>query len=268
MEFGFIEVDPQTALDLLEKNVSNRPIKDKLISRYANDMIENRWRENTGESIKFSIKDTLIDGQHRLLAVIRANVKVKFMAVYNLEEDVFDILDSGVARNGRDLFSIHGISYSSILPSIFNAWYELKNISNKEKKFSQRTLTSAEQIIIYNENPDYWNEVARKSYTWYDRISKIISPTIIGSMYAFFNEIDQEDANIFFDELSDLMVNNHKPIVLLRTVLMKNRLSTKKLTVGVKMALIIKAWNNFRKRNNSISFLKYDPKKEKMPIAV
>lgn len=62
-------ITPETAKSWLLKNVHNRPLRDGLVTTYATDMANEQWQSN-GESIKFSSEGELLDGQHRLAAVI------------------------------------------------------------------------------------------------------------------------------------------------------------------------------------------------------
>lgn len=269
-----IEVNPQVAERLLSANKGNRPIKDKLVSRYANQMVERKWFENTGElflftspSLKRLEEGILINGQHRLLAVIRSGVTLKFEAKFNVDERVFNVIDSGISRTSKDLFHIKNISYASIIPSILNAVYDIKGISEK-RQFSQRTLTAAELMVVYNEKPEYWEDIARKAYTWYSRVNKIVSPTFIASMYAFLIEVDRDDAELFFEIFSDPMNMESKPISLLRNKLLQNRMSKIKMSDKTKRILTIKAWNYYRKGDNNVVYLKFNFKNEEFPKAI
>ena len=63
-------ITPKLAKELLLKNNSNRRITKSFVTTYANDMREGRWKGNTAEFIKIADDGDILDGQHRLLAII------------------------------------------------------------------------------------------------------------------------------------------------------------------------------------------------------
>jgi hypothetical protein len=69
-------------------------------------MIRGQWRL-TGDSIKFD-GTSLIDGQHRLQAIIRSGVTIRCVVVRNLPRDIFDVLDTGRSRQAGDVLSGYG----------------------------------------------------------------------------------------------------------------------------------------------------------------
>jgi hypothetical protein len=70
-----IDVDPATAESWLAKNPNNRNLRVPVVQSYARDMVSGNWMLN-GETIKFDQSGKLIDGQHRLSAVVTADVTV------------------------------------------------------------------------------------------------------------------------------------------------------------------------------------------------
>lgn len=90
-------VTPAMAKRWLAKNTANyRSLSARKVATYARDMKSGDWKNN-GESIKFYDDGTLFDGQHRLAAIIQANVPVLMMVVWGISKDV-TICDSGANR--------------------------------------------------------------------------------------------------------------------------------------------------------------------------
>jgi hypothetical protein len=50
----------------------------------------------------------LIDGQHRLHAIIQANVPIKSYVVRSITKEAFSVLDSGIKRTMGDEFTFAG----------------------------------------------------------------------------------------------------------------------------------------------------------------
>ena len=66
---------PELATKLLARNTHNRTISSSRIRQYAADMAAGNWAFN-GEAIKVSEGGQILDGQHRLRAVIESDVTI------------------------------------------------------------------------------------------------------------------------------------------------------------------------------------------------
>lgn len=89
-------ITPQLASQYLMSNTRNRSISKASVSAYAHDMINGRWLLN-GDAIRFAQDGTLLDGQHRLQAIIEANVGVSMLVIHNLPAETFATIDAGAS---------------------------------------------------------------------------------------------------------------------------------------------------------------------------
>lgn len=101
-------ITPQDAERLLQTNTGNRTIRKNRVALYAKQIINGQWRA-TGEAIKFSKTGRLIDGQHRLHAIVAAGIPAQFLVIRDLEDDVFKVLDSGLTRGASDVVRALGM---------------------------------------------------------------------------------------------------------------------------------------------------------------
>ena len=70
-------ITPMDAAKILGKNYEkNRNIRQSVVKRYANDMRSGRWSTDACPPIVIAKDGSLIDGQHRLSAVMQAGVAV------------------------------------------------------------------------------------------------------------------------------------------------------------------------------------------------
>lgn len=130
-KLSIVRVTPTLAAKWLEEdeaikkskrsNFKNRAIIDSLISFYASEMKSGNWKLN-GESIIFGKTGALLNGQHRLKAIIRSNTVVPIVIARDFDEDVFDTIDTGRKRGGSDILSILGYANSTTLASMCR-WY-------------------------------------------------------------------------------------------------------------------------------------------------
>jgi len=101
-------VDPDTALAWLETaNTNNRRVSDKHVHRLARDMAEGKWRL-THEAIAFDVDGTLLDGQHRLWAIIESGAAVEMFVWRNIDGDSMMAIDCGKVRSMADILNIAG----------------------------------------------------------------------------------------------------------------------------------------------------------------
>jgi hypothetical protein len=92
---------------LLNYNKENRPKKPVNIAKYADRMSSVNWRL-TGDTIKFSDRKLLRDGQNRLMACVRSGQPFKTHVVFGIEDDAFYAIDQGKNRGGSDVLAIAG----------------------------------------------------------------------------------------------------------------------------------------------------------------
>jgi len=119
-----LHVTPEIADQLLASNVRNRPLSISKVKEYAGQMRNGDWKYN-GESIKISSDGIILDGQHRLQAVIMSKSPIVSEIIYNLPSDSFDTIDVGKQRSGGDIFAINGVQYANRTAALVNPLYAL-----------------------------------------------------------------------------------------------------------------------------------------------
>lgn len=252
-------ITPSYAKDLLESNINNRKVKMPVVLKYANEMALGQWKTNTGELIKVSKTNKLIDGQHRLLALIKAQVSIEFHVAYDVEDSIFDVLDTGTVRNSSDVFSIERVKYNALLPGIIQ-FYHTQFLSTQKNN----RLSNAQLLEAYKKRQEYWEEIARFSDKMYRSFAMVLPSRVIGGLYAIFNDINEKQSTDFITSLctGDNVVD--RVFSVLRNKLIQDKTSTRKLTPMHKNALIVKAWNAYR-LGNEVKGLSFDATRENFP---
>lgn len=90
-----ITPDVAAKYDALNKNVRN--VIPSVVDRFARDMTSGRWRE-THQGIAFDEDGFLVDGQHRIRAVIKSGVTVKMMVFRGITSEQNLAVDCGTKR--------------------------------------------------------------------------------------------------------------------------------------------------------------------------
>lgn len=103
-----VVVTPEMAMKWLEeRNVNNRRLNEKRIRTMARDIAEGRWML-THVGIAFSTTGALIDGQHRLWAIIEADTPAELLVWQNVDPKSMMVIDCGKSRSMADILNIAG----------------------------------------------------------------------------------------------------------------------------------------------------------------
>lgn len=114
-----VRITPDLARALLETNVDNRPINQRIVGSIASDITEGRYSFN-GESIVISEDGDLNDGQHRLWAVVEADKPIESIVVYGVARSSRTTVDNGTARTPGQLLGMTGVKNSVTAATIAN----------------------------------------------------------------------------------------------------------------------------------------------------
>lgn len=260
--FKKVLVTPEMAKELLKGNTTNRPIMIRKLNKYVDDILIGKWKEDTGETIKVSKNNRLIDGQHRLNAVIAANKPIYLHIQYNTPENVFDVIDTGKPRSASDVFFYTGIKNSNKIPSMISTFNLLE--AGITKASADNRQSNSQLLEQYYQDDVFWQHVSRKVDVWYNQFSKILQPALIGAFYAHLYQIDEHKAESFMNQLCSGIIE-FKPINLLRNRLILEKTSHQKIVFSYKVALIIKTWNYFY-NGIEAKVLKFDTSRDDFPV--
>jgi aerobic-type carbon monoxide dehydrogenase small subunit (CoxS/CutS family) len=100
-------ITPEMAADWLTKNLSNRPRRASTVSYYATQMTRGQW-QITHQGIALDCRGHLVDGQHRLAAIVLAGIPVT-MAVSYLDVEtsaMYLAVDCGIGRSVSDILKV------------------------------------------------------------------------------------------------------------------------------------------------------------------
>lgn len=108
LEIETITVEMATKL-LEANNNNNRPVSQQHVQRIAAQIRSGSWKFN-GDTIKIAENEEILDGQHRLWAVIEAGRPIETVVIRGLRADAFSTIDTiRRPRSGADVLSLSGI---------------------------------------------------------------------------------------------------------------------------------------------------------------
>ena len=155
-------VTPEWAADILRKHDESitalkyrqRPINTKVVENYATDMKAGNWGV-TGQGISFDENGNLMDGQHRLSAIVKAGVTMDMVVLWGVPQRVsdqiksIDVIDIGRKRNVGQQLRIDGFQYYMEIATTARCLLMLCN-GNKRRDTSQPQTISVANLMRNN----------------------------------------------------------------------------------------------------------------------
>lgn len=134
MDFRVTSVSPGLAKTWLKSNTYNRRLSKPHVKKLANEMINGRWVLN-GETISFDSNGTLLNGQHRLSAVIESGVTVEMVVAIGVEDRrAFDVTDVVSLKRGvHQVADMKGIKNPNTVTSVARIVLAFDNSSNMDE---------------------------------------------------------------------------------------------------------------------------------------
>lgn len=253
-----VDVTPRLASYWLDRNVpNNRNEKPSRIRKYARDMANGRWMV-TGDTVKITVDDEMIDGGQRMRAVLRARAEypeftsVKMLFARNVPYRAILVTDQGAGRTFADVLKIEDAINQNQCGAIVRRVHVWKQgnpayTRGSSSNFVDPTLT--ELLELYRSDRQQFDASALRGLDI--RNQKIGNATAAGTAYYMLNQIDHDAANNFYDGLvSGSHSTDRDPVWVLRERLRRahSRLDRADyLTVTEQAFFIVRAWNSYVK---------------------
>lgn len=148
---GLELITPEKAKEYFACNIeNNRPINSLRVSTYANDILSGNW-SNNAETIKFDRNGKLIDGQHRLKAIIKSERSVYMWVARGVDENALKTVDVGGVRNHWQIMKMSQPANATFLKrnvlSIANAFFRASGCYKVSQFQIEKWLASNEDTI-------------------------------------------------------------------------------------------------------------------------
>lgn len=151
-------VTPEQAQEWLQANGAVRKVRRHVVDRYARDMKDGNWTL-TAAAVAFDEDDDLLDGQHRLLACLKAGVPFWTWVMRGMTHVMQRNTDMGAKRSLADVLAWYGETQRTTLAgSIRLGW-----------RWSHGLVTTKQQPTV------------AEALAWLDRNPSIRSGTAVAS---------------------------------------------------------------------------------------
>lgn len=254
-------ITPEKAAEYLNHNVHNRKLNKGQVAYYARMMSEGKWALN-GQAIVFDTEGNLLDGQHRLQAVIMAQVPIQSFVVRNIVGGAFTTIDQGKARTASDVFSIEGIPNFTLVPAAirrlirFIRGAKVTSLSTfthgtsiSDRYNGDHKVSTSEILEEYNSRSDFWQEECRFARLCAKQESSIMHGADIMAVSAYLQLFKGHDAELVHDFFTQLFFEGrtkNSTLVIYRRMCRKDKMSPS-MTKKCKFQLFIKCWEAFKK---------------------
>lgn len=151
MKIAWEKITPKKAADYLKKNTINRSLREETVKAYEADMRRGKW-VRTHQGIAFNDRGNLIDGQHRLSAIVRSGATIEILVTRGIpaligKEHTMDAVDRGVARTiGDQLRLQHGFTNPNFAVAIVLA---IARLCVRTRIHKQTTAQALGALEIY-----------------------------------------------------------------------------------------------------------------------
>lgn len=248
LEFTVMDVNPFIAEGWLKTNTNNRPLSDSRVVNYANQMKRGEWQLN-GEPIIFAQNGALLNGQHRLQAVIKSKTTVKMSVVKNAPNDSFATIDTGKGRSGSDFWALKGLdTRSARIATTALGWLFRYDTS---AVLSNTAPSNQQMEDLYHDNIKLWDSISfvkkQKDNKEGINLTTLLPPGLGAFLHYKICQVDKAKGEEFFQALisgENLAASN--PAKLLRDRLQRYRFERSKRDQKEICGLVMLAWSYYK----------------------
>lgn len=200
----FLAKRPTATSDIKQRNIS-----DKLVDRYAEDMAAEQW-PFTGDPVRFNTLGELVDGQHRLKAVVQSGSSELMIVVRGLEPATFTVFDTGRARAFTDVLTSMGVNNVSMNAGVTRRvfhWrrgnYGVPNVGRVPNPPFLGVPASPSMLLETFDTfkPEIQHASRRGSGLKAQFAPKTAAPAVVAFVYLVLSRLDLDRCESFFHEL-------------------------------------------------------------------
>jgi len=250
-----VDVDPDLARSILEGNKRNRLLRENYVKKLAGAMKRGEWAVN-GEPVQIAENGTLLNGQHRLSAVVESGCTAPMLLVRGLSIKTQNTMDTGTRRNLSDVLALHNEHDTTNLGAALGLLYRYRN-GDRLDNSSRTAPTAAEALEVLRREPGIREALsaARKMF----RTTRL-RVSVAAVLLYLFEEVDPGEGKQFFDALCNAEEEpKGSPVAALQSILARTRSErTYRLSTYMLNAMTIKAFNAWRE-GRKLALLSYRP---------
>lgn len=244
---GIETVTPKMAADLLASNTINRNMRTLRVNRYANDMKAGAWHIGN-DAIAIATDGTLLNGQHRLSAVVQSGVAVDMLILRNAAKESMSAMDTGAVRTSADYFGKAGLNEAnaSLLTATIKQLILLET-DNITRDRSGQEVTNHAMKEWLDAHPEVRESVAAgQKFSTGTRRIETTSRVLAIVHYLIAQRNSAEIADYFFKQVSTRFNEpDGSPVHAIDSRLRRMRDHKQNPDVRILVAFLIRGWNAY-----------------------
>lgn len=242
------KITPAKAQKWLEKNQNNRPISDAKVAEWQSAMERGEW-QLTHQGIALDPTDNIVDGQHRLWAIVYSGKTVQMMVTYNAPPETKSVVDVGRKRTAADVLAMQGeVGVHAIAGSlrILDAYWRGFDIQRK------KPMSHEQMLHLLELNPDV-RQAVKDGAMVASKSGMTVSPASAG---CYLVHTDPDYGTWMRGMTQGIGLYDKDPRIALRSALLNALRSRRKRSPEWQLALYGKAWLAFKqgRQYNNLNF--------------
>lgn len=256
-------ITPEIAQEILSKagqtDFINRSLSQATVRKYARLMQNNEWTISN-DAICIAKDGSLLNGQHRLQAIIYSGVSVPMTILTGMDKATFAYMDRGKTRSNGDILSVFNIKNANYVGyAILAIIAYLKHCSFSYSSTHFEEASIAKYACIYHKYADIFD--AGCAYYYAQRQEKLLSPKIAVAFFVILASIHFEQAKWLFEKIIyGENIARGNTYYTLRKVLLQYKDTTQHVRILKTSTAMILAWNALLRGANNIKVFRWKNK--------
>jgi hypothetical protein len=222
LDSKWVEITPAMATAFLGRNTHNRNLRSTTVAAYARDMKAGAWTRHH-QGIAFDVTGTLMDGQHRLAALVEAQVTLPMLVTTGLPvqgaggQTTQDTVDRGAGRSVADALALsHDMKNANVTVS---AAVSLLMLAGGPEVCGCKAICKTSVALVLHVM-DHWK--AGVTYAVQNRSSMagIRAAAVLGAVAFVHRRFPDETVKFYTRLVTGENLSGTSPILLLRNHLM------------------------------------------------
>lgn len=239
-----VTITPAEATNWLRANEHNRPVRKNHVNFLAGEIKNGNWQLN-GQAIVIADNEQVLDGQHRLLAIIESGTPIQSLVVYGITPEAFSTMDTGAVRSGSDALCLHFHDHPiGVVKAVATAVPWVKQLERGALRSGGSSKISNTEIIRYAQEHESLFERAA-TLMHYPKDNRPLSVGIATALFEMFGRKNELQAGKFFQDLftGENLERTDVEYVLRQQFQKDAQRITAKYPTSIKVRMTIKAWN-------------------------
>ncbi|MET7377919.1 hypothetical protein ABZT08_03695 [Streptomyces sp. NPDC005526] len=152
MHMEVVDVSPQLAMEWLAHNTNNRPLSKSTVLQLAGQIQRGEW-QLTHQGIAFDEDGVLIDGQHRLAAIVKSGITVPLTVTHGVPRTAFTVMDTGRKRTGRDALALAGEANATHLAAALRGLHLYLHVPNSAWSGGSSVTSNDQLLVLLDKHP-------------------------------------------------------------------------------------------------------------------